>query len=444
MKHKKKLRFTPSNDSTQSDYNPYKNRHLPNPTNDVESLAHILKGILGTGMVALPEGFCYAGGAMAIIYSFLNGILCTMGMHILIYGFYNVCCFYHLPVVTYTNAMKLGMQLGPEKISRYNEILAKITDFFIVFYQCGVICIYILFVSVTLQRVTNNVLDKEIPLGFYMLIMVIPCMLINSLKDLNISVPFSYLSLSITCFVVYLIFYYCLRDGLPDYKTTRHYYSDIKKLPMFFGTTVYSFTSVPVVVSVENNMKNPQNFHKIYNLGVGFIIILYLNLGFFSYWRWGDDLQSAVNLNFPQNELLAKLGNYGYALAIFISIGLNGIIPVQLLLKTSVIKEFKDSGHPILWEYVLRIGIIVVCFFMAITIPLIGELISLLGAIALSNLAFIFPGILDLSCRYKTGYGRFKFWVIIDSLLIIWGAFGLLSGIYVNIKEISMKISFKN
>nr|XP_022916805.1 proton-coupled amino acid transporter-like protein CG1139 [Onthophagus taurus] len=425
--------------SVNNDYDPYTERDVDSPTNDLESFAHITKGILGTGVLALPEGFGFAGGLMAVIYCLLNAFLCTIGMHILVKDLYMVCKAYHLPVVTYADGVKLGANLGPKPFPKLNGFLSMLTNVLIIINQGGILCVYMLFVGVTIEMVTNTILGKEISLGFYLLALIIPFMLINSIKNLKYLAPVSYFSLGVTVMVLGMIFYYIFRDDLPDYMETRKLTNDILKLPIFFGTTLFAFTSVAVCVSVENQMKTPKHFNLIYDLAIIVLVILYLSVGFFSYWKWGEDLKSVVILNFPMDEIPAQTANYLYALAIFLSLGLNGIVPVKLIMETYILPKL-ESQYPILWEYLLRISFIAFGLFLAVTIPYIGTVISLLGAIALSSLTLVFPALLDICWRYQLGYGPCKFRLLLDILLITYGMFGLITGVYVNLQYLYEKM----
>lgn len=55
-----------------------------------ETLVHLLKGSLGTGILAMPKAFHQAGYLSGIINTFLIGFICTYGLHILVSGFDSV------------------------------------------------------------------------------------------------------------------------------------------------------------------------------------------------------------------------------------------------------------------------------------------------------------------------------------------------------------------
>lgn len=50
----------------------------------METLVHLLKGALGTGILAMPEAFKYAGLLNGFVSTILIGILCTYCLHVLV------------------------------------------------------------------------------------------------------------------------------------------------------------------------------------------------------------------------------------------------------------------------------------------------------------------------------------------------------------------------
>ncbi|KAG8262920.1 hypothetical protein J6590_043908 [Homalodisca vitripennis] len=64
-------------------YNPYQHRQVPHPTTDGETLMHLLKGSLGTGILAMPLAFANAGLIFGIISTFFVGAVSTYCVNIL-------------------------------------------------------------------------------------------------------------------------------------------------------------------------------------------------------------------------------------------------------------------------------------------------------------------------------------------------------------------------
>lgn len=79
----------------------------------------------------------------------------------------------------------------------------------------------------------------------------------------------------------------------------------------------------------------------------------------------------------------------------------------------------------------------------AVSIPMLGEIINLLGVFCLSALCFVFPPILDFYARYPN-LGKIKWRAICDVFIAIFGLFSFLVGTYSCIVEIVEKIDKSN
>lgn len=80
----------------EEEYDPHLHRNVPGATTNTETLIHLLKGALGTGILAMPQAFYFAGYLSGIISTIVIGILCTYCLHILVIVFenyYQTICF---------------------------------------------------------------------------------------------------------------------------------------------------------------------------------------------------------------------------------------------------------------------------------------------------------------------------------------------------------------
>lgn len=87
---------------------------------------------------------------------------------------------------------------------------------------------------------------------------------------------------------------------------TVHPYASWSKLPLYFGTAIYAFEGIGVVLPLENNMKTPEAFGGttgVLNTGMVIVAALYTAVGFFGYLKYGDDVQGSITLNLPPNDM---------------------------------------------------------------------------------------------------------------------------------------------
>lgn len=80
---------------------------------DTATLVHILKGSLGTGILAMPQAFSYAGYASGLISIVVIGYICTYCLHVLIRSQYILCKKHRLPILSYPISMKMALEEGP-------------------------------------------------------------------------------------------------------------------------------------------------------------------------------------------------------------------------------------------------------------------------------------------------------------------------------------------
>jgi proton-coupled amino acid transporter len=93
------------------------------------------------------------------------------------------------------------------------------------------------------------------------------------------------------------------------------------------------------------------------------------------------------------------------------------------------------QNHPLQGELIFRIFMTFVTFLIAMSVPNLGLLISMIGAICSPSLAFVFPVIMNISLRSVdstlTKREIFKSFSILSLALV-----GVLSGAYESINEI--------
>lgn len=151
-----------------------------------------------------------------------------------------------------------------------------------------------------------------------------------------------------------------------------------------------SVPAIGVVMSLENNMKTPQNFigcPGVLNIGMFVVVILYTAVGFFGYLKYGEDTKGSITLNLPTEEVcvefttdhipwcralilifrifpfacrLAQSVKVMIAIAIFLTYALQFYVPMNIVWVN--IRDHFSEKNKTLAEYTTRFSLIVSCF----------------------------------------------------------------------------------
>ncbi|XP_072399103.1 proton-coupled amino acid transporter-like protein acs [Diabrotica undecimpunctata] len=431
-------------DDIEEDYDPYLHRNLPHPNKSLETLGHLIKGIIGTGILALPEGFKLAGMINGIISTILIGFLSAYCLRILVRSQYILCKRKRVGLLTYPESMQYACEVGPKLLQRFVPYAGGITNFFLVAFQVGTCCVYVVFVAVNIKFVGDQYSKSPISYTYYVLMLFIPLLVIIMVKNLKIFAPFSYFANLVTLLTIAVCGYYVFHD-LPPF-SSRPAFGKWSNYFLYFGTSLFSLQSVAVVTSSENNMANPRKFltpFGVLNVGMFIVVTLVIYFAATGYWKYGEDIKPSITLNFPPPEAAAQAIRILYSLAIFITYGLQGIPAVHIIQNDYIIPRLGEDASEkkkMVYDYGLRITLVVVSIVLAITVPLLGLIISLVGTFCLSALGIVFPAIIELAALWPDRLGPGKICLWKDILIIIFGIFGLCVGTYTSIYNIIQEL----
>nr|CAD7265040.1 unnamed protein product [Timema shepardi] len=447
-------------------YNPHIFRELDAPTTNTETLIHLLKGSLGTGILAMPNAFLKAGLAVGTVGTILIGSLCIYCLHILVKRQYDLCKKMRVPMLSYPKTMEIALQDGPGPLRGAAKYSGTVVNAFLILYQLGICCVYIVFVATNIKQVGDKYY-REMDVKIYMLILLGPLILINYIRNLKLLAPFSVFANIIT-FVGLGITMYYLFDGIPS-PMERQLVGDVKDYPLFIGTTLFALEAVGVIIALENNMKKPQDFGGytgffnkymfvvvfqiialennmkkpqdfggytgVLNKGMSVIVFLYVFVGFVGYLKYGEDAMGSVTLNLPTDEILAQSVKIMFAVAIFITYALQCYVPVEIVWNTYLKERMAKRSETMqtLVEYLMRTAMVLGTFLLAVAIPRLELFISLFGALCLSALGIAFPALIELCLFWPDKFGRCRWILFKDILIILCGIFGLVIGTYTSL-----------
>lgn len=127
---------------------------------------------------------------------------------------------------------------------------------FLLVYQIGTCCVYVVFVSENIYYVLTKYFHIEITVFQVMLCVLLPLVLINWVRDLKYLAPFSAIANAVTIVGFGIILYYIFRETptlagkVPAGK--------LANFPLFFGTVLFALEAIGVV-SMDFNFFREHN-----------------------------------------------------------------------------------------------------------------------------------------------------------------------------------------
>lgn len=423
-----------SDEKHKADYHPASERCLEHPTSNFDTLIHLLKGNIGTGILAMPDAFKNAGLLFGVFCTLIMGTICTHCMHMLVQCSHELCIRSERPALSFSEVVEDSFSSGPISLRPYARKMKAIVNVFLVITQLGFCCVYFLFVATNLQD-TLHLFHINLSVHVYLALLFPPIVGLAMVKNLKYLTPVSLVASIMTAWGLVITFYYILQD-LPRASSVKQI-ATWHQLPLYFGTAIYAFEGIGVVLPLENNMKTPEDFGGltgVLNTGMVIVAALYTAVGFFGYLKYGEHVLGSITLNLP-NTLLAHSVRFVMAAAIFLSYGLQFYVPMNIVwpyVKSKLSSE-QALKHG---EAVTRFVLISFTFLAAALIPNLSGIISLVGAFSSSALALIFPPLIEIMTFWPDQLGKndWKLWK--DCGIIIFGITGFIFGTYTSVENI--------
>lgn len=410
-----------------------------------QTLIHLLKGNIGTGLLGLPLAVKNAGLVVGPVSLLVMGIIAVHCMRLL------VKCSHHLstkmsrPSLSYGEAVQFGIE-NVSMLRRHSHWGKKVVEVFLIITQLGFCCVYFVFLSENVKQVveaanatsfnceqnfTNqtNVLVPSFDKRLYMLCFLPFIILLVFTPNLKYLAPLSLIANLVMSASLVLIYFYSLTHitspiDLPKVGRAKDY-------PLFFGTAIFAFEGIGVVLPLENKMQRPQRFTLVLYVGMAIVTFLYISLGTIGYLCFGENIGGSITLNLP-NCWTYQLVKLLYCFGIFITFALQFYVPAEILIPPVVSRVAERWERTV--DLLMRTGLVIVTCALAVLIPELDLVISLVGSVSSSFLALIFPPLLQIAVFHSEGLSPL---VVLKNLLIsVVGFVGFLAGTYIAIEQI--------
>ncbi|KDO27372.1 hypothetical protein SPRG_06958 [Saprolegnia parasitica CBS 223.65] len=380
------------------------------PLSTWEVTLHLLKGNIGAGALSLPYAFAKAGVYVApVVYLFIVRLL-VLGLD------------------------ADGDKLQPERGMTFGDVGGELlgkhgkraVNVFLVGTQLSFCCVFFTVVATNLHAILPAKLSHVFQ-ERQLILLIFPILLgLSWIRSLHKITPFSALATLAVLLGIAIVFYYSYvyasaAHAPPPVVTTFSW----SRLPAFYGTAVYSFEGIGLILPLEKDMHDRRRFRGVLLRTMAFILILFLFLGEVPVLAFGSiengSMTAVLQMYFPgwsvtiANLLLAiaclfllekLLARKGYLTPSIQSY--SDVVPPRSLVCPTRCAPV-EPPVPQWLENVLATSqyevrrtlfrsMLVTCLMLvAICVPNVGLLISLFGSVGSSMLAVILPPVFYLA-----------------------------------------------
>ncbi|RWS13068.1 proton-coupled amino acid transporter 1-like isoform X1, partial [Dinothrombium tinctorium] len=413
-------------------------------TSNLATMMHLLKGNIGTGILSIPNAFTNAGLLVGTLMLIVIGIIAIHCMHQLLNCQKMLCKKFQVDFLDYDQVAEKAFLSGPSWLQRRSIFARRCVTTFLLITQLGFCCVYSLFVAVNLKEFIKRVANYDFDVHVIMLIELPFMICFNFVKQLN---HLAIASTIANCFQVLgiTIIFANLWTDIPS--TSNIPLSvDFSRFPLFFGTVIYSFEGIGIILFLKKEMKEPAAFggiNGVLNTGMTIVSCLYISMGFYGFLKFGMTDKPTVTLDLPDTTM-NRMVQLMFALSIFLSYALQLYVPVNIIWPYLCEKMNlnKQSYKTNIYNYCFRAILVCITFLIAGAIPELDLFISLVGALSSSCLALIFPPVIEIFTYWPEKLGKIDWTLLLlkNSLIILFGLLGFLTGTYASIVQIVNKL----
>lgn len=380
---------------------------------DWQALMHLFKSFVGVGVLGLPSAVMHGGVLVGPLALLAIGIICMHNITLLVQTSRAVRERLNTNSVSYGELVQELFSMHSDSVGRISKVA---TDVLTCMLQLGFCCVYFMFLSVTIQKLAGA-LDSRL-----WMVIVLPLVLATAMvRDVS---KLSYLTSIGNAILIlgFVIIYQYLGRHLKN-PVRLPFSNSAQNILIAFGQMVYAFEGIAVILPIEKRMKDKESFPWVMRVTAALIIVLYTTFGIIGYFTFGSKTAATITLNLPKLAVYDALQGM-FAIVIYVT------YPVQFFVAVDIFKplleERFDNKHILTAEYVLRVMLVLITFFLAITIPQLDNFMALIGSFCGALVALVLPPILHSLCFYNEGLTRWHLYINI--CITLFGIFGTISG----------------
>uniref|UniRef100_A0A1B0A3G8 Amino acid transporter transmembrane domain-containing protein n=1 Tax=Glossina pallidipes TaxID=7398 RepID=A0A1B0A3G8_GLOPL len=263
------------------------------------------------------------------------------------------------------------------------------------------------------------------------MLLCMPFVMVPSLfTDLNHIAPVSNIGNICLIFGVIATLAVAFADGMPSTED-RSLITNIPDMALSFGTSLFSYEGIALVLPLRNAMRDPYDFNRplgILNAITALITVIFIFTGVTSYIKWGEEVKGSITLNLDETV------PFNQAVKLVTAAGVYLGYPIQFFIMFQII------WLPILgrWDFVKRHTLIleVPLLCVALLVPNLELFISLIGAFCSTTLTFVIPVFIDFAVKAQTPEDL-KWYIYVKNVTILMiASFGIGLGTFKSIEKL--------
>ncbi|RCN52762.1 transmembrane amino acid transporter protein [Ancylostoma caninum] len=403
-----------------------------------QAFVHMVKAMLGTGLLSLPLAFKHSGLFLGLILTVVICLVCLYCMRQVVFAAHFVCNRNGRDLIDYANIMRGAVEMGPTWIRHKGYFFKQLVNVNMFTSQLGFCCVYFVFMADNLEDFFYHNTSIHLSKAMWMLLLLIPMLSVCSIRRLSILAPLAMAANIVYIIAVAIVLFFFVSDLRPV--SSLPWFGRFSDLPLFFGTVMFAFEGVAVIMPIENRMRNPHSFiawNGVLNSSCLVVLAIFSVTGFYGYLSLGDDVKDTATLNLPMTPFYQTI-KLMFVGCIMISYPLQFYVPMERVEKwiTRKIPVEKQTFYIYTTRYM---GVLLTCA-VAELIPHLALFISLIGAFSGASMALLFPPCIELLTCFAKGELTSSVWAK-NIFLLCFAMLGFTTGTYAALSEIFKKFA---
>lgn len=387
-------------------------------SSQAKTFANVFISIVGAGVLGLPYAFKRTGWAMSLLMLFSVAAV----------------TYYCMMLLVYTRRKLVAD--GASEINSFGDLGFSvcgssgraIVDILIILAQTSFSVGYLVFIGNTLSNLFNssamdlspNVLGTS-PEIFYIM-GCLPFQLgLNSIKTLTHLAPMSIFADVVDLGAMGVV----MVEDISVVLKRRPAVEAFRGLSVFFyamGVAAYAFEGIAMILPLESEMKDRDNFGKILASSMAFIAILYGGFGILGYFAFGEETSDVITSNMGPG-LLSAIVKLGLCINLFFT------MPLMMNPAYEIIERRFSGGRYCVW---LRWLLVLMATLIAMWVPNFTDFLSLVGSGLCFSLGFVLPALFHL-LAFKEEMG-WRGWCL-DMVIVVFGTVLGVAGTVTAVKQ---------